>query len=141
VTSDATPFVVDASAILPIVDVEPCSPRAERWFAAAQEYAEHSITVDLFDAECANGLWKRVRRESWSLDDALEALGRILELPYRRIPLRALIEDALDLGVTLELAVYDACYVALAEAIGCPLLTADQRLAAAPGPRCPIEVV
>ena len=35
----------------------------------------------------------------------------------------------------------DACYVALAEAIGCPLLTADQRLAAAPGPRCPIEVV
>ena len=34
-----------------------------------------------------------------------------------------------------------ACYVALAEALGCPLLTADVRLANAPGARCAIEVI
>jgi len=130
-TSVAAPCVIDASAILPIVDFEPCSPRAEQWFAAAQEHAADSVTVDLFDAECANGLWKRVRRESWSRDDAREALGRILDLPYRRIPLRAVIEDALDLAVTLELAVHDACYVALAVVTGLPLVTADRRLARA----------
>ena len=36
---------------------------------------------------------------------------------------------------------YDACYVALAEALDGVLLTADLRLAGAPGVRCAIEVV
>lgn len=35
---------------------------------------------------------------------------------------------------------YDVCYVALAESLGCVLLTADLRLANAPGPACVIEV-
>lgn len=35
---------------------------------------------------------------------------------------------------------YDACYVALAEALGCALLTADARLAGAAGARCEIEL-
>ena len=33
---------------------------------------------------------------------------------------------------------YDAWYVALAEALSCPLLTLDRRLARAPGPTCEI---
>ena len=40
-----------------------------------------------------------------------------------------------------NLSAYDACYVALAESLDCPLLTADARIAAAPGPECPILVV
>ena len=36
---------------------------------------------------------------------------------------------------------YDAVYVALAEALGAPLLTCDERLAAAPGHRARIEIV
>ena len=35
----------------------------------------------------------------------------------------------------------DAAYVALAETIGCVLVTSDRRMARAPGPRCSIEVV
>jgi predicted nucleic acid-binding protein len=35
---------------------------------------------------------------------------------------------------------YDAVYVALAEALGCELVTADARLAKAAGPRCAIRV-
>ena len=35
---------------------------------------------------------------------------------------------------------YDAAYVALAEALQVTMLTGDQRLARAPGPNCPIEV-
>lgn len=40
-----------------------------------------------------------------------------------------------------NLTPYDASYVALAEALGCPLVTADARLAAAPGVRCEIVVL
>jgi predicted nucleic acid-binding protein len=36
---------------------------------------------------------------------------------------------------------YDAAYVALAEAIECPLGTADARLSRAPGLRCAVTVV
>lgn len=36
---------------------------------------------------------------------------------------------------------YDAAYVALAEQLGCTLLTADRRLAAAPTVTCEVEVL
>ncbi len=37
-----------------------------------------------------------------------------------------------------NLTCYDAGYVAVAEALACPLLTLDRRLARATGPTCPI---
>jgi predicted nucleic acid-binding protein len=40
-----------------------------------------------------------------------------------------------------NLTSYDACYLALAEALGVSLLTMDSRLAKTPGVRCPIEVL
>lgn len=40
-----------------------------------------------------------------------------------------------------NLTVYDAVYVALAEALEAPLVTADQKLANAPTTRCEIEVL
>ncbi|MCX2712420.1 type II toxin-antitoxin system VapC family toxin [Mycolicibacterium sp. J2] len=36
---------------------------------------------------------------------------------------------------------YDAMYVALAEALDCPLVTADARLSRAPGIRCAVTVI
>lgn len=40
-----------------------------------------------------------------------------------------------------NLSAYDAGYVALAEALGCTLVTADARVSRAPGVRCSITVV
>jgi predicted nucleic acid-binding protein len=40
-----------------------------------------------------------------------------------------------------NLKTYDAVYVALAEALGVPLLTADARLADATGIRCQVELL
>ena len=39
-----------------------------------------------------------------------------------------------------NLSSYDAWYVALAEALGCPLVTLDRKLSRAPGPTCDIIV-
>jgi predicted nucleic acid-binding protein len=36
---------------------------------------------------------------------------------------------------------YDATYIALAEVLGCELLTGDERLAKAPGPRCAVRLL
>jgi predicted nucleic acid-binding protein len=40
-----------------------------------------------------------------------------------------------------NLTPYDAAYVAVAETLGCPLLTADGRLGRAPGLSCAVEVL
>lgn len=40
-----------------------------------------------------------------------------------------------------NLTAYDAAYVALAEATGAPLLTADRKLANAPGIACDVELI
>jgi predicted nucleic acid-binding protein len=94
---------------------------------------------DLVDVETVSVLRKR-----WSAGD----------LTARRF--RAGVEDLADLAIvrhpTLPLmgrayelrgnvSPYDAAYVGLAEVLGCALLTADARLAGAPGPRCPVVVV
>lgn len=128
-TDDAEAYVVDASAVLPLIDYERCSPRAARWFAASRSRAAESITVDLFDVECANALWKRVRRELWGREDALRALDQILELPLRRVPLGSVVGDALLIALAHGLSAYDACYVALARISGLQLVTADRRMA------------
>jgi predicted nucleic acid-binding protein len=56
----------------------------------------------------------------------------------RRHPSRSLWPRAWELRTNLS--AYDAPYVALAEQLDAPLLTADARLAKAPGPRCVVEV-
>ena len=60
-------------------------------------------------------------------------------LPIRRVPHTRLMERCWELRHNVT--VYDAVYVALAEALEAPLVTADRRLAAAPGPRCRFEVL
>ena len=61
----------------------------------------------------------------------------------RRLPLTPLGHDALALRIwelRQNLTAYDAAYIALAEALGAPLLTRDRRLASAPGVRARVEV-
>jgi predicted nucleic acid-binding protein len=67
------------------------------------------------------------------------ALADLTALPLRRAPHRALLARCWELRDNLT--IYDASYVALAEALQVSLLTGDGRLARATGPQCPIEVL
>ena len=76
-----------------------------------------------------------------SLDEkrATQALADMTALPIDIYPTAPLLARAWQLRDNLT--PYDACYVALAEALCCPLLTADARLSRAPGVGCEIEVI
>ena len=72
-------------------------------------------------------------RAGWAAIDVWRRLG------LARYPVTGLMERIWDLRDNLSAC--DATYVALAEHLGCTLVTADRRLAGAPGPRCPLTVI
>ena len=72
------------------------------------------------------------RRVAFAMDD-------LRDLPLQRVDHRALVTRCWELRANLT--VYDASYVALAEALHATLVTGDLRIARATGPTCPIEVV
>jgi len=64
------------------------------------------------------------------IDEAAEALGDLFSIPLVvTAPTPDAADSALRLASQYGLSYYDASYVALAEALDCILLTADQRLA------------
>lgn len=72
-------------------------------------------------------------------EQADAAIDDLLAFPISVYPTAPLLRRAWDLRPNVT--TYDGCYVALAEAVGCPLFTADRRLANAPGIHCDIEVL
>lgn len=68
---------------------------------------------------------------------AQEMLADYADLPIMRHPIRPHLSRVFELRHNLT--AYDACYVALAEALGLPLLTDDAKFAGASGHRAEIQ--
>jgi len=125
-------LVVDASVGIKLFLDEPLSDRAEALFAhLAADPPAQLYVPDLFFIECTNILWKYVRRRGYEVNLAQQALHDLQRLSLRSVSTAELMADALSLGLTHGLTAYDACYVALAQALHVPLITADERLVAA----------
>ena len=93
----------------------------------------------LVDLEVLSILRRFVRTGAMSEARCLAVVDNLRSLPLRRypqLPFAARIWQLRD-----GLSSYDAAYVAVAEAVGCHLVTADRRLAQAQGPTCPIDVL
>ena len=69
----------------------------------------------------------------------VEVAPDLADIPLRRASHWPLLARCWELRDNLTM--YDASHVALAEALDVRLLTADARIARAPGPRCPVEVL
>lgn len=86
---------------------------------------------DLLLIECANALWKRVRRGELDRDSAMtaiEALAEVDDVAFH--PMDAeLVPAALSLATAHSLTAYDATYGVLAQRLGGTLLTGDRHLA------------
>jgi predicted nucleic acid-binding protein len=93
----------------------------------------------LLDAEVA----QVVRRyaATGEIDDQRGSalLDDLAVIPVQRYPHDVLLPRVWELRNNLT--AYDAIYVALAEALGAPLLTRDRRLAGAAGHRATVELV
>ncbi|MGI8730743.1 MAG: type II toxin-antitoxin system VapC family toxin [Solirubrobacteraceae bacterium] len=97
------------------------------------------VVPHLADSEVAHALRAQVLRGHIRADDARTALARWMQLGLRRFGVVGLLARVWELRDNLT--AYDATYIALAEALACDLVTADARLAQAPGPTCTITVV
>jgi predicted nucleic acid-binding protein len=125
----AATIVLDASAFLRAAVEE--RDVARLWIAAVDAGEVSCTAPEHFYAEVANALRAYVRAGRMRPAVAAELVTRCLELPLAVRPARDLVPAALVRGLQLELTVYDAAYVVLAEAAGAVLVTADRELAQA----------
>ncbi len=95
------------------------------------------VVPDLLGVEVVSVLRRQVAASLITPAQASAALDDLLDLPLSVFPTGPLLRRAWQLRENLT--AYDACYVALAEALDCTLLTADARLTNAPGARCSFE--
>lgn len=115
--------VVDASVVCAAVFSEP-----ERPDALAKIRACAPVVPDLLPYEVANAAVMKVRR-GLPLNEAKQALQRLLSLNFDIITADA--AATFDLAIRFRLSAYDAAYLWLARELRAPLLTFDEKLAAA----------
>jgi predicted nucleic acid-binding protein len=125
-------FVCDASAIAALLlDSGPDG----QWVTQTVESSEIAAPA-LITFETANVIRRHELARQITPDQSAQAHADLLDLAIELWPYELLATRAWELR--LNLSIYDATYVALAETTELTLVTLDKRLAKAPGTRCPI---
>ncbi len=129
-------IVVDASALLEFLLQTPLGTLVEaRLFRDYVEFhSPHLVDVDITQA-----LRRLVRMGDVSADRATQMLADLGGFDLHRHAHLDLLPRAWVLRENIT--AYDAMYVALAEALGAPIVTCDELLSRAPGHRARIELV
>lgn len=126
--------VCDASALTALLlDGGPSG----RWVTDAVAGADLAAPC-FVDFETANIIRRQELAGLIGADQAAQAHADLRELTIEHWPYALLAERAWRLR--LNLSIYDASYVALAELIGASLVTLDRRIAGAPGVQCAIAI-
>lgn len=128
-------LVVDASVL--VVALADDGPDGDR--ARERLRGEALAAPELIDLEVTSVLRKRLATGALVIRRAELALADLADLPMGRAPHVSLLARCWELRDNLT--VYDAAYVALAEALDATLLTADTRIGRAPGLACRIDVM
>lgn len=128
-------IVVDASVLA--VALGDDGPEGAIARAALAE--ETLVAPELIDLEVLSVLRRQLTSSSMTVARARRALASLADLPMRRASHRPLLQRCWELRQTVT--AYDAAYIALAEALGTALVTADARLSRAPGVRCRVTVL
>lgn len=114
-------FVIDASIAVKWVVDEPGT-------AEALALRRHALAApDLLVAECANILWKKVRLQEISAQEAALAARLLERADIELAPMRLLLAEAARFAIALDHPAYDCIYLALARVQGCGFVTADDK--------------
>jgi predicted nucleic acid-binding protein len=129
-------IVVDASVLANAIgDDQEAGRQARELLRGHQELA----APDLVDVETTAVLRRRWLAGTITDQRFEQAIDDLRDIPIARFPTLGLMHRAFELRTNVT--AYDACYVALAEALDWPLCTTDRRLAHAPGPRCVMQLI
>ncbi len=129
-------IVLDASVLANVVGDD------QRDGETARRRLELELDIampDLADVETTT-----VLRRRWLAGDLTDqrfddAIALLQSLPIDRFPAAPFLRRVFELRANVT--AYNALYVALAEHLGCPLVSGDARLAHAAEIRCPVEVL
>ncbi len=117
-------YVIDASVAVKWAFEEQFCPEALRYMDKRVE----RIAPDIILHECNSAVQKKVWKGEIQEEKGWHAYELIFEGdPIRLFDSRPLIKPAYDLAVTLNHAVYDCYYLALAEEQNALVVTADQK--------------
>jgi predicted nucleic acid-binding protein len=89
------------------------------------------VAPDVINPETMQSLKGLERGGKLSSERARRAVAKLTRSDLTRVPTLGLLEDSWTLRANVS--AYDACYVALARALNCPLLTTDAPLQRAQG--------
>lgn len=127
-------IVVDASVLAPVV----LDHGADGTRMRARLRGERIAVPDLAKIEAASVIRRHLANGAVDHAGADQAMDDLVDLPVVAFPTSQFLRRAWALRANVT--TYDACYVALAETLDCTLLTADARLARAPGLQCAVEL-
>jgi predicted nucleic acid-binding protein len=119
-------YIVDASVVIEYFVTGPFTQHAIAFFD--QTTAQDVLTVPEFCLlECTNVIWKQVRFNGLPHQDAEDMVQTLSFLKLRRVPVKALLKQALTIALKHQLAVYDSSYIALAQHYRTSFITIDVR--------------
>jgi predicted nucleic acid-binding protein len=122
-------YVVDANVVTKWFVPEPLSEEAIQLLDDQHELA----SPDLLWPEVGNVLWKKCRAGQVMAREAAKIVQALDRCPLTVFPSGPLLESALEIALATGRTVYDSLYLALAVALDCRLVTADERLVNALG--------
>jgi predicted nucleic acid-binding protein len=123
----AASVVLDASVLIRSAVAN--EPAARDWLRAVEAGDVEGHVPDVAYAETVSGLAKYVRSDLLPSKLAAEILEQVVKLPLFAHSHKRLARASLALAREHRVSAYDASYLALAQSLDVPLITADRRLA------------
>jgi predicted nucleic acid-binding protein len=128
-------IVVDASVLATALADDGADGRRAR----KRLSGERMVAPEVIDLEVVSA-WRRLCAAGQVHPDrARQAVSDLEVVPLQRVSHTRFLHRCW--GLRDNVTAYGAAYIAIAEAIACTLVTADERLSNAPGARCTFELL
>lgn len=117
--------IVDTSVAMKWVLLEPDSPVALQVISDVQSAGGKLHFLDIARVEAFNVIWVQYHRRLCTEPEVRNMVDDLRLAPVQLLDSTPLLSAAFDLAIQFDIAVYDACFVAAVQQIGCLGVTAD----------------